>query len=279
MGHRARLPPSKPIAAPRTPTAHTGRASASQRLTELSATSRFHSPASLLSLQRAAGNRAATHLLAQQSIQAKPADVQRTEIDAIKYININGLYQGPRGGNWLIKYLAKLCFDGYYGLYKTIYDILVENLPEQPLEARDAYDPPTRYEVNSALRDEIENLNNLAAAEFGNSLSSAFSINHVRDDEGAAIDRCRDRLSKTSTSDNTVLILTLNEKKAILRTLAQARQENWDYINVSCGKAVQAGGIGIYKIFGVSVRLSLNKEMEIHHLNGWSLEYQKKEAI
>jgi len=238
-------------------------------------------------LQRAAGNRAATHYPVKStshlSLQRKPereSIVQRTEIDAIKYINSQGLYQGPRGDNWLIKFLAKLSLDGYHFQYYTIYNLLIQNLPEQPLPGRDGYDPPTVSEVKAALGDEIAALNAQAEQDFRDSLSGGFSMNHVRDDETAAVDRCRDRLQKAdNASANTVLLLTTREKRSVLESLAQARANNWDYINISCQSAIQGGGFGIFKLSGVKVSAGLDQNMNISHLFGDSLEYQDKKQI
>lgn len=80
------------------------------------------------------------------------ATIQRTEKDAKKYVKDNGLW---RPGLNLYELMAML----YYECspeYDAIYQRLIASLPETPVPATDGYDPPTIYEVDDTLHDEIE---------------------------------------------------------------------------------------------------------------------------
>jgi hypothetical protein len=206
--------------------------------------------------------------------------VQRTEIDAIKYVNGRGLWQGgPRGDNWLVQLLGQLWYSNNFAEYKTLYDILIEGLPEKPVRGTDGYQSPTVYEVNAALDEEIQRLKLQREAEirrnFGDASHDTFSQNHYRDSRLTAADCCRARLRSTSQTDtNTVLILTPAEKQAILNTLEEARQKNWDFIFIYCEEAIQATYSGIRRIIGVHAKLGLDQNFRLHHFFGEPLTWR-----
>ncbi len=202
--------------------------------------------------------------------------IQRTEIDAIKYINAQGLWEGrPRNGNWIIRLLGELWFNDQFGEYNKLYNILIKNLPERPLEGREGYDPPTVFEVQSALKEEIGRLRSIKIRRnFDASVTEGFGINHVRHNKSSAVERCRARLRGTSTSNNTVLILTDSEMETTLNTLSRARYENWGWIYLYCNEAIQAGMGGIKRLLNVKVKISLDRDWKLAHLHGEDLSYQ-----
>ncbi len=203
------------------------------------------------------------------------AVIQRTEIDAMKYVESKGLWQGrPKTGNWLIVLLAELRLSGN-GEYSTVYERLTQNLSDQPLPGTDGYDPPTLFDVESALADEIARQQTIKIEQdFYASSHNMFTVNHVRASKSDATERCRNRLTTGNTSNNTVLLLTTSEKSAVLSTLRTARFQNWDYIYIDCAEAIQGGMSGIQRLLGVRVKVTLNEQYQLRHLHGEDLNYQ-----
>ncbi|SCY14703.1 hypothetical protein [Desulfoluna spongiiphila] len=203
------------------------------------------------------------------------AVIQRTEIDAIKYVDSKGLWHGrPKTGNWLIVLLAELRLSGN-SEYNNVYSRLTQNLPDKPLLGTEGYDPPTLFEVEAALDDEIARQRaNKIEQYFSDSSHYTFTFNHVRASKSDATERCRDRLKTGKTSGNTVLLLTTSEKNAVLNTLKTARSQNWDYIYIDCAEAIQGGMYGIQRLREVKVKVSLNDQYQLRHLHGEDLIFK-----
>lgn len=213
---------------------------------------------------------------ANQNMQpAGNAVIQRTEIDAKIYVDSKGLWHGrPKTGNWLIVLLAELRLSGN-GEYNNVYKRLTQNLPDKPLPGTDGYDPPTLFEVEAALADEVARQRAIKIEQdFYASSHNTFTFNHVRASKSDATERCQDRLRTGKTSGNTVLLLTTSEKYAVLNTLKTARSQNWDYIYIYCAEAIQGGMSGIQRLLGVRVKVSLNNQYQLWHLHGEDLNYQ-----
>jgi len=117
---------SKPKADSRTRTGQTGSTSTNRQLAALPATERSH-PAQLRALERAAGNRAVNHRLAQRSIQAKHSPLSPASANLIQLVRLNPNIQKERnkfGGP-----------TGHGAYYEVVVRPWLESVPEEHPEA------------------------------------------------------------------------------------------------------------------------------------------------